>query len=750
MTNHKFTVTAARGMLPLLATELAEMGIKDTKQEQGNIRFIGSLEDAYRVCLWSRVAIRVLMPIAHFSAKTTDELYQGIHDLPWEDHIDAEGTTIAVDFNSFRSKIHHTQYGAQRVKDGIVDRFREQTGERPSVDLHQPDLRVNVYLKNNQAIVSIDLSGESLHKRGYRVANTAAPLKEHLAAAILMTAQWPHLAKQGWGLVDPMCGSGTILIEAAMIAADIAPGSHRDYFGFLYWKQHDKEAWKRLKAEAERRRHSGLARLPVIKGGDSNPKAVEAAQDNIAEMGLSDRISVEQRELLDWPAHAKSLPESGLIVCNPPYGERMGDVNELHYLYESLGNIVSQALPAWRTTMITDNEALGEFSGLNLFDSTPFDNGPIPCKVLCYRAPRPVSSRSQFSMGSDSIDSSLQAEIETNNVKSIESDPIETTIETIEKVALSEHAEMFANRLKKNLKHLGKWARKNKIECYRLYDADLPDYAVAIDVYADHVHVQEYAPPKLIDPDKAVQRLNDVMQVIPQVLEVPASHVALKLRQKQRGTQQYEAHGTQKKRSKVTENDLNFWVNLTDYLDTGLFLDHRTTRQMIAERAAGKAFLNLFAYTGSATVYAAAGNAESTTTVDMSNTYLQWAEDNMALNGFTADKHRNVRANCLEWLQEAQQAPEKYGLIFLDPPTFSNSTRMDGVFDIQRDHVSLINMTANLLSKDGTLIFSTNRRDFKMDEKALSKLTIKDISRATLPKDFDRNTKIHYCWEIGS
>ncbi|MFW5426817.1 MAG: bifunctional 23S rRNA (guanine(2069)-N(7))-methyltransferase RlmK/23S rRNA (guanine(2445)-N(2))-methyltransferase RlmL [Methylophagaceae bacterium] len=733
MTNHKFTVTAARGMLPLLATELAEMGFQDTKQEQGNIRFMGSLEDAYRVCLWSRVAIRVLMPIAHFSAKTTDELYQGIHDLPWEDHIDAEGTTIAVDFNSFRSKIHHTQYGAQRVKDGIVDRFREQTGERPSVDLHQPDLRVNVYLKNNQAIVSIDLSGESLHKRGYRVANTAAPLKEHLAAAILMTAQWPRLAKQGWGLVDPMCGSGTILIEAAMIAADIAPGSHRDYFGFLYWKQHDKEAWKRLKAEAERRRHSGLARLPVITGGDSNSKAVEAAQDNIAEIGLSDRINVEQRELLDWPAHAKSLPESGLIVCNPPYGERMGDVNELHYLYESLGNIVSQALPAWRTTMITDNEALGEFTGLNLFDSTPFDNGPIPCQVLCYRAPRPVSGRSQRS---ETVEETQQVETETEVIIS-------------QDIELSEHAEMFANRLKKNLKHLGKWARKNKIECYRLYDADLPDYAVAIDLYGDHVHVQEYAPPKSIDPDKALQRLNDVMQIIPQALEVPASHVALKLRQKQRGTQQYEAHGTQKKRFKVAEHGLNFWVNLTDYLDTGLFLDHRITRQMIAERAAGKAFLNLFAYTGSATVYAAAGNAESTTTIDMSNTYLQWAEDNMALNGFTADKYRNVRANCLEWLQEAQQAPEKYGLIFLDPPTFSNSTRMEGVFDIQRDHVSLINMTANLLTKDGTLIFSTNRRDFKMDNEALSKLTIKEISRATLPKDFERNAKIHYCWEIS-
>ena len=728
MTTHKFTVTAARGMMPLLAKELVEMGIKDTKQEQGNIRFMGTMEDAYRICLWSRIAIRVLMPIAHFSATTTDELYQGIHDLPWEDHIDAEDTTIAVDFNSFRSKIHHTQYGAQRVKDGIVDRFREQTDKRPSVDLHQPDLRVNVYLKHNQAIVSIDLSGDSLHKRNYRVTTTQAPLKEHLAAAILITAEWPRLAKQGWGLIDPMCGSGTILIEAAMIAADIAPGIHRDYFGFLYWKQHDQEAWKRLKAEAERRRHSGLARLPVIRGGDMDEKAVNAANDNIAEMGLADRIQVEQRELLDWPSQAKSLPTSGLVVCNPPYGERMGNVSELHYLYESLGNIVSESLPAWRTTMITDNEALGKFTGLTVFDTTPFDNGPIPCQVVCFRAPRPISTRS------------LRVEEPVQQVE------VEAVV--AEDIELSENAEMFANRLKKNLKHLGKWARKNKIDCYRLYDADLPDYAVAIDVYADHVHVQEYAPPKTIDPEKAVQRLNDVMQIIPQVLDVPASHIALKLRKKQRGTQQYEAQASQKQRLKVSEYDLKFWINLTDYLDTGLFIDHRVTRQMLAEQSAGKDFLNLFAYTGSATVYAAAGNAKSTTTIDMSNTYLQWAEDNMALNGFGGEQHSYVRANCLEWLQAAQKEPQRYGLIFLDPPTFSNSTRMEGVFDIQRDHQSLINMTANLLEDGGTLIFSTNRRDFKMDNDALSNLNIENISRATLPKDFERNPKIHYCWKI--
>ncbi|MCL4121170.1 UNVERIFIED_CONTAM: hypothetical protein GTU68_066809 [Idotea baltica] len=716
MTPHKFTITAARGMLPLLAKELAAMGITDTKQEQGNIRFTGNLEQAYRVCLWSRVAIRVLMPIAQFSATTTDELYAGIHNLPWEDHIDGEGSTLAVDFNSFRSKIHHTQYGAQRVKDGIVDRFREQTGERPSVDLHQPDLRINVYVKHNQATISIDLSGESLHKRGYRVTSTAAPLKEHLAAAILMTADWPNLAKQGWSLIDPMCGSGTFLIEAATMAADIAPGLQRDYFGFLYWKQHDKNVWKQLKAEAERRRQSGLSRLPEILGGDADALAVKAAQDNIAEAGLVDRIQVEQRDLLDWPAQSKQLAKQGLLVCNPPYGARMGHADDLHYLYESLGNIISASLPGWRTTLITDNSDLGKYTGLTEYECMPFDNGPIACDVIHYQV-----NKEQLTTPSLSIESDYQ---------------------------LSDQSDMFANRFKKNLKHRTKWAKKNNVDCYRVYDADLPDYAVAIDLYADHVHVQEYAPPKQIDPEKAVQRLKDVMHLLPLILQISPKQVVLKLRQKQRGHQQYEAQGAQKQRFKVNESGLQFWINLTDYLDTGLFLDHRITRQKVASLALGGDFLNLFGYTGSATVYAAMGQAKSTTTVDMSNTYLGWAEDNMALNGFKGQQHHYIRANCLEWLQAAQQKKQRYDLIFLDPPTFSNSTRMDGVFDIQRDHVALIQMTAGLLTQKGQLIFSTNRRDFKLDEAALSSLAMVDIRHETLPLDFKRNEKIHACWLI--
>ncbi len=740
MTKHKFTVTAARGMLPLLETELKQIGIKQYKTEAGSIRFTGSLKEAYQVCLWSRVAVRVLMPIAHFTAETTDQLYNGIKELAWEEHIDAEDTTLAIDFNSFRSKIHHTQFGAQKVKDAIVDRLRDLSGKRPSVDLHQPDLRVNVYLKHNQAIVSIDLSGESLHKRGYRVSQTNAPIKEHLAAAILLSAEWPKLAREGWALLDPMCGSGTFLIEAALMAADIAPGLQRDYFGFLYWKQHDKAAWQQLKADAERRRLSGLARLPMIMGGDQDKSAVEAAQANIEAAGLSDRIQVIHRDLQNWATVAQTLPDVGLVVSNPPYGQRIGDAASLHNVYEELGDLVNQHLPAWRTTIITDNAQLGKLTGLTIFDSKPFDNGPIACEVLSYRAPKPLRRDAKPVQQEMAESPSPWDKTPKTKVKPAVSSAVLDDV--------SPQAEMFANRLKKNVRHLAKWARKNQLDCYRVYDADLPDYAVAIDVYGDYVHVQEYAPPADIDPLKASERLDEVMQIIPAVLGVKEDKVALKLRQKQRGSNQYESQAALRQRFEVRENDLRFWINLTDYLDTGLFLDHRITRQMLAENSRNKAFLNLFAYTGSATVYAAAGGAKSTTTVDMSNTYLGWARDNMQLNNFVGEQHQFIRADVLAWLNEPATQNLRFDLIFVDPPTFSNSNKMEGVFDIQRDYSDMLHKVAGLLNPGGEIFFSTNRRDFKLDVSTLQGLEIKDISKATLPADFERNSKIHYCWRI--
>lgn len=321
--------------------------------------------------------------------------------------------------------------------------------------------------------------------------------------------------------------------------------------------------------------------------------------------------------------------------------------------------------------------------------------------------------------------------------------------------AFSHGAQMFANRLMKNRKHLNKWLSRQDIHCYRLYDADMPEYAVAVDVYesiapmhARFVHVQEYEAPKSVDSLKAQQRLEEAMQAIPQVLEVPADQVFLKIRRQQKGSAQYEKLASQQQFHEVLEGGHRFLVNFSDYLDTGLFLDHRITRAMLEGLADGKRFLNLFAYTGSATVYSAAGGALATTTVDMSNTYIEWAKRNMMVNGFSGEHHEYVQANCLEWLDKVS-GKQHYDLIFLDPPSFSTSKRMQGTFDVQRDHVVLLKKTLKLLEPDGVLFFSNNLRSFKLDYDALSAFIIKDISKATLPKDFERNPKIHQCWRIS-
>ncbi len=304
---------------------------------------------------------------------------------------------------------------------------------------------------------------------------------------------------------------------------------------------------------------------------------------------------------------------------------------------------------------------------------------------------------------------------------------------------------MFANRLRKNLKRLGKWARKNRISCYRLYDADMPEYAVAIDIYGDWVHLQEYKPPASIDEEAARTRLEDILEVLPDVLGVRRERIVVKVRQRQKGTDQYRKQGREGEFLEVSEGSAKLLVNLTDYLDSGLFLDHRPVRQMIAEKSQGKRFLNLFAYTATATVHAALGGA-TTTSVDMSNTYLEWARRNLELNGFSGEQHRLVQADCGEWLK---QAAGEFDLIFIDPPTFSNSKRMDDTFDVQRDHVALLKAATRLLAEGGEMIFSTNYRRFKFDFEAFPEMQIRDITTASIPEDFKRNRRIHQCYVLS-
>ncbi len=312
-----------------------------------------------------------------------------------------------------------------------------------------------------------------------------------------------------------------------------------------------------------------------------------------------------------------------------------------------------------------------------------------------------------------------------------------------------EGAEDFTNRLQKNMQALKKWAVKENIYCLRLYDADLPDFNVAVDLYGDRLHVQEYAPPKTIDPEKAKKRFNLALASIRAVTGLGRDAIFIKTRARQEGKTQYEKQSTASKRFIVQEGKAKFLINLTDYLDTGLFLDHRQMRLRIAAEAKGKHFLNLYSYTSTASVHAALGGAASTTSVDLSNTYLNWSKENFVLNGLTVDhadqQHQFFSSDCFEWLKEGH---EQYDLIFIDPPTFSNSKKFHGTFDVQRDHLSLLKRAMNRLTTEGTLYFSNNYRGFEMDDEILAFFDVEEITNETIGTDFKRNTKIHRAWKI--
>lgn len=714
----------------ILANEIQALGGNNVQQKLAGVAFQGDLAMAYTTCLWLRTASRILLLLGSFEVKSQQDLYIGIQSIDWSEHLNPDDS-LAVTFSSKNNPaINNTHFGAQKVKDAIVDQMRAKFNQRPSVDTERPSIRINVYLHNDTAQLSLDLSGESSHKRGYRDINIAAPIKENLAAAILLRAAWPEIAKQGGSLLDPMCGSGTLLVEGALIAGDIAPGLQRDYFGFLGWKQHDQTLWQSILDNALHRRDIGLNQLPVIVGFDQDRRSVVAAIQHVENAGLSGKIHIEKRDISDASA-AESWPK-GLIVCNPPYGERLGDEEQTAILYRQFGEVLKQRFIGWQAAMIIGNPELGFRLGIRSQKPITLFNGALECKLLRFK-------------------------LEENNFFEPKAKSQQERIEQISRRAQTEQsdnqAEMFANRLRKNLKKLNKWIKLNQIHCYRLYDADLPEYAVAVDVYQGEkiwVNVQEYEPPKTIDPLKANQRLAGALKEIATVLEIPAEQVFLKIRRKQKNTDQYEKQGDSRRFHVVEEGGCKFWVNFEDYLDTGLFLDHRPVRLLIQQQAKNKRFLNLFAYTGSATVHAVIGGAVSSVTVDMSNTYLDWAKRNFDLNGIRGD-HKLVRADCLQWLNEQAGAKHKpqFDLIFLDPPTFSNSKKMDEVFDIQKDHVQLIHDAVALLAPGGKLYFSTNFRRFKMDQGALKNLLIEDISKTMIPEDFARDAKIHYCWKIS-
>ncbi|MFA0928587.1 bifunctional 23S rRNA (guanine(2069)-N(7))-methyltransferase RlmK/23S rRNA (guanine(2445)-N(2))-methyltransferase RlmL [Pseudomonas syringae pv. tagetis] len=742
---YELFLTCPKGLEGLLAEEATALGLQETREHTSAIRGSADMETAYRLCLWSRLANRVLLVLKRFPMKDAEDLYHGVLDVEWQDHLESDGT-IAVEFSGHGSGIDNTHFGALKVKDAIVDKLRTPDGERPSVDKINPDLRVHLRLDRGEAILSLDLSGHSLHQRGYRLQQGAAPLKENLAAAILIRAGWPRIAAEGGALADPMCGVGTFLVEAGMIAADIAPNIKRERWGFSAWLGHVPALWRKLHDEALARAEAGLAKTPAwIRGYEADPRLIQPGRNNIERAGLSDWIKVYQGEVATFEPRPDQN-QKGLVICNPPYGERLGDEASLLYLYQNLGERLRQACLNWEAAVFTGAPDLGKRMGIRSHKQYSFWNGALPCKLLLIKV-----TPDQFVTGERRTPE--QRQIERENPVEVEvverklnknGNPIKPEPVVVEQARLSEGGQMFANRLQKNLKLMGKWVRREGIDCYRVYDADMPEYSLAIDLYHDWVHVQEYAAPKSIDPEKASARLFDALAAIPQALNIDKNRVVIKRRERQSGTRQYERQSAQGQFLEVSEGGVKLLVNLTDYLDTGLFLDHRPMRMRLQREASGKRFLNLFAYTATASVHAAKGGARSTTSVDLSRTYLDWARRNLSLNGFS-DKNRLEQGDVMAWLQANR---DEYDLIFIDPPTFSNSKRMEGIFDVQRDQVELIDLAMARLAPGGVLYFSNNFRKFVLDENLSQRYAVEDITAQTIDPDFARNGKIHRAWKI--
>lgn len=699
----------AFGLEDLVCSEITGFGGKQVKKGPGVVSWCGSLENIYKACLWSRFSSRILLQISSFHIADENELYLKVKEQKWGDHFDNSKTFLVSSTFGNKPLLTNSHYMTLRVKDGIVDSFRERSNLRPDVSKRRPDCKVHVHLDESLVSLFIDMSGEGLHRRGYRGDTGIAPLKENLGAAMVALSGWSGSGSSEWCFLDPMCGSGTLAIEAALMWGDTAPGLSRKYYGFKGWLGHDEKIWSQLVDEAIEREERALGkRWPRIIGFDSDPEMVGIARQNVKRAGLEGKIEIECKEL----AFLQPPSNQGYVVSNLPYGERLSDKKKVGYLYRCLRRKLQNTFPSWRVGLLISEADLADHLGVTSFRSYRLNNGPIRCRLY-------TGSLEQNAL------TSFKWQICSTHRQS----------DTVE----------FTNRLKKNYKKLSKWSRQNGVSCFRVYDRDLPNYNLSVDIYEKWILVQEYAAPSTIDQTVAKERFFSALADVRHFFGVKKDRVFVKRRERHRGKSQYQKSGKKPKFHEVSEGDCHFLVNFSSYLDTGLFLDHRPIRKLISQQVRGKSFLNLFGYTGAATIHAARGGAARTTTVDLSKNYLDWAENNILLNGFDLDKHRFIHQDCISW---AKQDDGLYDVVFIDPPTFSNTKKKSLTFDVQRDHSFLLKVAGRLLKKSGVLYFSTNFRKFKLDENLHKLYSITDITRDTIPLDFKRSGPIHKCWQI--
>lgn len=723
--------TCGTGLEAILGQELRELGMDEVRPLTGGVAFKAGLEQAYTALLWSRVASRILLVVGRVEATDSDSLYVGVRGIAWEEHV-APDATIAVSARGTNDELRDTRFTALRVKDAVCDRLRELRGVRPDVDTQHPDLRIQVNLHARRATIYIDLSGTSLEDRGYRDAmrSTSPFIHETLAAAMLLAAGWPECARRGELLVDSMCAAGTLAIEAAMIAGDRAPGIMRSSWGFISWSGHDEKLWTDVLDAADMRAQEGSKEV-VIYATDDRDREIACAQARARAAAVASLIEfAPSQDALD-DALARHADTRGMFASCLFVGTEVSEAT----LPASYAQLARQLLGHKQldcAVMLVGGKDADAYLGMDRSEGFACMNGSASCEIALFDLHGDAGRRAQV------------------------------TVRDCDIAVYDAGSQQFAGRLNKVYKQRRKWAAKNKVSAYRVYDADLPDYNMAIDLYEGVgkdagrrlVHVAEYAPPKSIDAGKAARRMTDALNIASVVLGVSADDVFVKRRVRAKGGSQYANQTVSSSpfgHLVTQENGLLFEVDLASYLDTGLFLDHRDTRELVGKLAAGKSFLNLFAYTCTASVYAAARGAKFTTSVDLSNTYLQWGERNMELNGLMNGHQEFVRADCVEWVQQTRHTKMRWDLIFVDPPTFSNSAKMrQRGWDVQRDHAELLIGVSRLLTRGGAAVFSCNLRGFKLDRETIERAGVQvvNITDKTIPLDFERHAKVHHCFVL--
>jgi 23S rRNA (guanine2445-N2)-methyltransferase / 23S rRNA (guanine2069-N7)-methyltransferase len=702
----------------LLANELQGLRI-DARATRGGVRWQGEPVSGQTAVLWSRLASRVYDVMLDVEIDDADSVYRAGMRIDWSTQLRA-GCRYSIEVSGAAKGIRHTLFAAQRLRDAVQDRLRDGGVSASPVPLDQAEVMVALLLRGGRAFIGIDLGHGALHQRGYRVDAGPAPLRETLAAAMLWRAGWPALAEEGAALVDPFCGGATLLIEAAWMAADVAPGLRRSERCPLAWSGWSARNWQGLCEEAQTRAREGLRGLRSgIFGFDNDPVAIAAARRNLQNAGLAGHVRLHKGEASRFDPAALGLsadparPTPGLIVANLPYGERLGEERALLPVHRAFGARLGEVAVGWRYALLTGGQTLSRATGLRAERVLDWRNGPIDCQLML------------------GMVQPQQAQLDR---------PQAAATPHFQKPG----TEMVYNRLRKNLAHFGRWARKQGLSCYRLYDADLPEYSAAIDIYGDRAHVQEYAPPKTIPVETATERLADLVHAVQRALQFPPEHIYLKRRERRREGSQYERQDDSAEFFQVSEGGLQFWVNLADYLDTGLFLDSRDLRARLREQARDCRVLNLFCYTGTASVYATAGGASRSLSIDLSPTYVAWAERNYELNRVDPARHKLMQADVMGWLR--QRPRQHFDLAYVDPPTFSNSKRTDTVFDVQRDHLELLQLTGEHLSQHGRILFVCNRERFTLDPQLAEEWEVEALGKQSIPTDFARHPRIHHAF----